>query len=191
MSSTGPGEGTLKVCPILKQATAYLLLRPFMTTGSLQNLNSEFPGSVQGAAQEYNTSTHPDLELNDTMCSLPQVEPGDYVAWHCDTIHSVDKSHNGNGDSSVMYIPVCPMTPSNIQYLLKQREAALAYSPPPDFPGAGGAGEAGFEGLVNWNSLPPDGLRAIGLGSKCWETRADMPNSERQLIENANKRCFL
>lgn len=80
MSSTGPGEGTLKICPLLKHATAYLILRPFMTTGSIDDLNSEFPGSVPGAAQEYNPTTHPDLELETTMCSIPHVEPGDYVA---------------------------------------------------------------------------------------------------------------
>lgn len=80
MSSTGPGEGTLKICPILKHATAYLILRPFMTTGSIYNLDATFPGSVPGAAQEYNPVTHPDLDLAHTMCSVPRVEPGDYVA---------------------------------------------------------------------------------------------------------------
>jgi hypothetical protein len=80
MSSTAPGEGTLKICPLLKHATAYLILRPFMTTGSIENLDADFPGSVPGAAQEYNPGTHPDLDLEDTMCSIPRVEPGDYVA---------------------------------------------------------------------------------------------------------------
>jgi hypothetical protein len=80
MSSTGPGEGTLKICPLLKHATAYLILRPFMTTGSYHDLDAAFPGSVPGAAQEYNTISHPDLDLADTMCSVPHVEPGDYVA---------------------------------------------------------------------------------------------------------------
>jgi hypothetical protein len=80
MSSTGPGEGTLKICPLLKQATAYLMLRPFVTTGSIGDLDAQFPGSALGAAQEYNQTTHPDLDLTDTMCSVPHVEPGDYVA---------------------------------------------------------------------------------------------------------------
>lgn len=80
MSSTGPGEGTMKVCPLLRHATAYMILRPFMTTGSISDLNTEFPGSVQGAAQEYNSQTHPDLDLENTMISVPHVEPGDYVA---------------------------------------------------------------------------------------------------------------
>lgn len=80
MSSTGPGEGTLKICPLLKHATAYLMLRPFMTAESFKNLDTQFPGSVPGACQEYNTDTHPGLDLANTMCSVPHVEPGDYVA---------------------------------------------------------------------------------------------------------------
>ncbi|KAK5445273.1 hypothetical protein LTS15_010054 [Exophiala xenobiotica] len=153
MSDTGPGKGTLKICPLLRQETAYLILRPFMTTGSIDDLTTEFPGSVPGAAQEYNTNTHPDLELDATMCSVPTVEPGDYVAWHCDSIHSVDKEHRGKGDSSVIYIPVCPMTPRNVRYLKRRRTAALAYSPPPDFPGAGSPGEMGFDGLLDWTTV--------------------------------------
>ncbi|QGA17203.1 hypothetical protein EYB26_004873 [Talaromyces marneffei] len=190
MSSTGPGEGTLKICPLLRHATAYLILRPFMTTGSIQALNAEFPGSMPGACQEYNDETHPDLNLADTMCSVPHVEPGDYVAWHCDTIHSVDKEHRGQTDSSVMYIPVCPMTSSNVQYLVKQREAALKYSPPPDFPDAGGVGEQGFTGQLDWNTVSAEGLRAMGMGSKPWATSENMSDGEKAVIESANRTCF-
>ncbi|KAF2651396.1 DUF1479 domain protein [Lophiostoma macrostomum CBS 122681] len=190
MSSTGPGEGTLKICPLLKQATAYLILRPFMTTGSIHDLDTSFPGSVPGAAQEYNTLTHPDLDLAETMCSVPHVEPGDYVAWHCDSIHSVDKEHRGTGDSSVMYIPTCPMTRSNVQYLHRQGEAAQSYSPPPDFPGAGGPGEASFHGKLDWNTLSGNGLQAMGMGSMPWEIKPNMSDGEKRVIENANKRCF-
>ena len=80
MSSTGPGEGTLKICPLLKHATSYLMLRPFFTTGSVWDLDAQFPGAVPGACQEYNEVLHPGLKLEDTMCSVPHVEPGDYVA---------------------------------------------------------------------------------------------------------------
>ncbi|RAO68294.1 uncharacterized protein BHQ10_004306 [Talaromyces amestolkiae] len=190
MSSTGPGEGTMKICPLLRQATAYLMLKPFMTTGSVQAPNAEFPGSVPGACQEYNDETHPDLDLANTMCPVPHVEPGDYVAWHCDSIHSVDKEHHGKGDSSVIYIPVCPMTSSNVQYLVRQREAALKYSPPPDFPDAGGVGEQGFTGQLDWSSVPIDGLQAMGMGSKSWETSENMSDGEKAIIEAANRRCF-
>ncbi|PSN61763.1 DUF1479 domain protein [Corynespora cassiicola Philippines] len=190
MSSTGPGEGTLKICPLLKHATSYLMLRPFFTTGSVWGLDAQFPGAVPGACQEYNEVLHPGLKLEDTMCSVPHVEPGDYVAWHCDSIHSVDKEHHGVSDSSVMYIPACPMTPSNIRYLRRQREAAVAFSPAPDFPGAGGPGEAGFVGQVDWNDISHDGLQAMGMGTKPWELNDKMSEGEIKAIQSANERCF-
>ena len=38
-------------------------------------------------------------------------------------IHAVDKFHAGETDSSVMYIPCCPLTEANAKYLVRQREA--------------------------------------------------------------------
>lgn len=191
MSNTGPGEGSLHVCPMLIQSTAYTILRPFFDAKTLQpNLDATFPGSVPGACQEYNPVTHPHLELDTTMVSVPEVEPGDYVAWHCDSLHSVDKEHKGNGDSSVLYIPATPMCEMNVDYLLKQRNAALAYSPPWDFPGAGGPGEAGFKGALDWSSVNSDGLRAMGMGAKPWEVTGDMTEGEKEVVEAANKACF-
>ena len=191
MSSTGPGEGTLQVCPLLKQATAYLLLRPFFNPDTNElNLDATFPNSALGAGQEYNPQTHPHLMLEDTMINLPRVEPGDFVAWHCDTIHAVDKEHMGHGDSSVLYIPACAVTRNNLEFLNRQRMSALRYSPPPDFPGAGGDGEVGFHGATDWNSLSPDGKRAMGLGSAKWEIVEDMSEGERKIIEEGNKMLF-
>lgn len=191
MSDTGPGEGTLHVCPIMKHSTAYTMLRPFFNpeTGH-PDLEATFPGSVPGMAQEYNPITHPHLDLETSMVSVPHVEPGDYVAWHCDTIHSVDKEHKGKGDSSVMYIPVTPLCQMNADYLKRQREAALAYSPAPDFPGAGGPGESGFSGATDWNAVNKDGLQAMGMGSEAWKIHEGMSEGERRVIEEANKLLF-
>ena len=118
------------------------------------------------------------------MVSVPHVEPGDYVAWHCDTIHSVDKEHRGKMDSSVLYIP------PNIEFVKKQRMAALAYSPPQDFPRAGGLGEAGFKGAVDWSQVLEKGLRALGLGSSGWGKRPNMSGGEISVIEIANRVLF-
>jgi Protein of unknown function (DUF1479) len=190
ISSTGPGEGTLHVNPILRQATAYALLKPFFDSQNCLNLDNTFPGSVPGACQEYNPTWHPDLELDSTMVSVPRVEPGDYVAWHCDTMHAVDKEHKGTSASSVLYIPACAVTPGNIEFMKKQRKAALAYSPPPDFPGAGGPGELGFRGAVDWNAIPADGLRAMGLGSKKWEITPEMSEGEKSVLQMGNEALF-
>jgi hypothetical protein len=191
MSSTGPGEGTLQVCPLLRHATAYLLLRPFfdLETNEL-NLDTSFPGSALGGGQEYNPVTHPHLKLEDIMVSLPKVEPGDFVAWHCDTIHAVDKEHRGTGDSSVLYIPACAITPHNLEFLNTQRTSALKYSPPPDFPGAGGDGEIGFDGAVDWNAVTEEGKKAMGLGSQKWEARQGMSEGERKVLDFGNNLLF-
>ncbi|KAL3452117.1 hypothetical protein BJX65DRAFT_293304 [Aspergillus insuetus] len=191
MSQTAPGEGSLHVCPMLVHSTAYTILRPFFDAETLQPaLDATFPGSVPGACQEYNPVTHPHLELETTMVSVPEVAPGDYVAWHCDSLHSVDKEHRGKGDSSVLYIPATPMCDMNVDYLLKQRRAALDYSPPWDFPGAGGPGEIGFKGALDWNSINKEGQRAMGMGEQPWKITDDMTEGERKVVEAANNACF-
>ena len=50
----------------------------------------------------------------------------------------MDKTHQGKSDSSVLYIPVCPTTELNAEYLLRQRAAFLEGTPGPDFPGGKG-----------------------------------------------------
>lgn len=89
-----------------------------------------------------------------------------------------------------MYIPTVPMTASNICYLAKQRESALAYSPPPDFPGAGGVGESDFNGQTDWNSISSEGLLAMGMGSKPWTIEDTMMEGEKSAIRYANARLF-
>lgn len=195
MSRTGPGEGTLKVCPLLQHASAYQMLRPLfnLETNQLDLDSAEFPGSVQAAAQEYDPVSHPHLELQDTMLSIPKVEPGDYVAWHCDTIHAVDAEHKGKNDSSVMYIPACAMTRSNVNFLTKQRESASLWSPPPDFPGAGGEGEKHYQGKVDWSSnfIEPEAKRAMGFaGNGAFEIQPHMSEGEQSIVRDANRVLF-
>jgi hypothetical protein len=82
------------------------------------------------------------------------------------------------------------MCDMNVDYLLKQRRAALDYSPPWDFPGAGGPGEIGFEGALDWNSINKEGQRAMGMGEQPWKITDDMTEGERRVVEAANKACF-
>lgn len=160
MSTTSPEEGTLKVNPLLKHATAYFLLRPFFSArntdetrpGFLDEDNwileeqqsSTLHGSMPSLCQEFNAALHPHLDLEKSMVHIPKVYPGDYVAWHCDTIHAVDKKHSGTTDSSVLYIPSCPTTEKNLEYIARQCKAFEAGTPGPDFPG--GIGESNHVG---------------------------------------------
>lgn len=92
------------------------MLRPFFRPGpaggewELDLESSSFPGSVPGKGQELNEETHPHLRLGETMTSIPEIQPGDQVYWHCDTVHSVEKLHDGQKDSSVFYIPAVPLS---------------------------------------------------------------------------------
>ena len=181
MSDTGPGEGTLLVNPLFKLATVYFLLRPFFSPknpdvsneGYLEEANwtldpvqsSKLEGVMLGCTQELSTILHPHLDLARTMTHVPAVQPGDYVAWHCDAIHAVDKVHAGTSDSSVLYIPACPLTEVNVSYMTRQREAFLEGRPGPDFPGGKGEGE--FVGRMRIEDVEEaggvEGLRAAGL----------------------------
>ncbi|KAJ7022104.1 hypothetical protein C8F04DRAFT_971886 [Mycena alexandri] len=145
MSSTGPGEGTLRVLPMLSLATAYWILRPFFRARDPKSASlkwedwneldldgTAFAGCGLGTGLELNDITHPHLRLNQTMVSMPQVEPGDQVyCAHCDMIHAVEAYHGGQGDSSVLYIPAVPLTLDNVRYLRDQRSNFLAGLPAP------------------------------------------------------------
>ncbi|KAJ4155492.1 hypothetical protein LMH87_000732 [Akanthomyces muscarius] len=204
MSATGPSEGTLLVNPLMHRATAYVLLRPFFEAvnkkkgdeGYLDESNWEFVGAegmtsdLQGASpghgQELTDELHPHLELDRTMVHVPEIRPGDFVAWHCDTIHAVDKLHQGTSDSSVMYIPICPVTAINAQYVVRQREAWRNGTPGPDFPG--GEGEARHAGrpteakLRQWAGR--EALQSMGL-EKLVPGSAPTPG-QREVVGQAN-----
>ncbi|RDB20698.1 Uncharacterized protein YbiU [Hypsizygus marmoreus] len=170
MSSTGPNEGTLRVLPLLTLSSAYIMLRPFFRPRSAHStsLNFEdwevdidgtsFPGSGMGKTQELNETTHPHLRL-DKMVSMPRVEPGDQVYWHCDVVHAVETQHRGLSDSSVLYIPAVPLTLNNASYLRDQRLNFVAGLPAPDFPG--GEGESKFVGHASVDDLATQDARRM------------------------------
>ncbi|MFP4906193.1 YbiU family protein, partial [Paraburkholderia sp. BR14261] len=72
--------------------------------------------------------------LIDALISIPQMQPGDTVFWHCDVIHSVEDEHRGTGYSNVMYIPATPGCAKNAAYLQRQLPSFLEGRSPPDFP---------------------------------------------------------
>ncbi|TFK74767.1 DUF1479-domain-containing protein [Pluteus cervinus] len=174
MSSTGPNEGTLRVLPFLKLSTAYIMLRPFFRPKSSTSTSLEaddwvldleatsFPGSQIRKTQELNDKTHPHLRLDKTMVSIPRVEPGDQVFWHCDVVHAVEAQHKGLSDSSVLYIPAVPLTLHNAVYLRDQRINFLSGLPAPDFPG--GEGESKFVGRATAEDVStPEGRALLGF----------------------------
>ncbi|KAJ8130495.1 hypothetical protein O1611_g3136 [Lasiodiplodia mahajangana] len=206
MSYTKGFEGTLLVNPLLQLSTAYYLLRPFFRpvkqskdlsteeylaaenwvfAGS--EMTSELQGATPGHGQELNAELHPHLELNTSMVHMPQVKPGDFVVWHCDTIHAVDKVHKGQSDSSVLYIPICPVTEQNAQYMVRQRKAFLDGTPGPDFPGGQGESQHINRPTVSYLQAHADseGLRAFGF-EKLVAAESDGPGA-RGAMKKANE----
>ncbi|KAH7917897.1 DUF1479-domain-containing protein [Leucogyrophana mollusca] len=201
MSTTGVGEGALRVLPMLSLATAYTILRPFfrprVSLSGLrgpQSLAAEdweldldtpsFPGSVPGKTQEHNEHTHPHLRLDKTMVSVPTIQPGDQVYWHCEVVHAVEEEHGGKEDSSVLYIPAVPLSLKNAAYLRDQRTNFMHGYPAPDFPG--GEGESKFTGRATVQDISSrEGRQALGF-----EPLTASTSSSIELIDEANKILF-
>ncbi|RWA04656.1 hypothetical protein EKO27_g10449 [Xylaria grammica] len=195
MSKAKGFEGTLLVNPLLQLSTAYYLLRPFFrAVKGPKGVSTEeylaadnwrfYEGATPGHGQELDADLHPHLELDTSMVHMPEVNPGDFVAWHCDTIHSVDKVHKGKSDSSVLYIPICPVTKQNAQYLVRQRQAFLDGTPGPDFPGGEGESRHVNRPTVSYlqEHADSEGLRAFGF-EKLLTAESDGPGASGVLKE--------
>ncbi|KAF7330194.1 DUF1479-domain-containing protein [Mycena venus] len=180
ISKTGPGQGTLKVFPDVLLSNAYIILRPFfrplVPLDSKEILDAKnwafdistpdfpgiFPRDSGFGGPHPTTELHPHLCLDATMTSVPAVNPGDTVFWHCDVVHSVEVEHTGSEDSAVMYIPAVPLTPANGRYVERQKEDFLKGVPPPDFPVA--VTGVGLVGLGSDKDIEePLGRKAMGL----------------------------
>lgn len=193
LSEVSAREGTILLAPLIKEVTAYWILRPFFDERDNLNLKAEFPGSFPGKSQEFAHCSHPDLQLETLMTSVPKVDPGDMVYWHCDCIHAVDPVHEGKSDSSVFYIPALPLCDLNLKYSWLQRESFLKGLVPPDFPGFPIAeGEKNHVGRAEPVDIEKEGGEAAlqDFSLRPFKLNAQNPG-EREIIEDANKLLFI
>lgn len=99
----------------------------------------------------------------------------------------MDFEHKGKGDSSVLYIPVCPITETNANYVSKMRDAWSRGTPGPDFPGGKGESEHVdrptedyFRSIAN-----TDGLASVGL--EPIPEPVDGSKGEKEVVRRANR----
>lgn len=140
LSDNRSGEGTLRILPSLKLAISYIMLRPFFwkdpESGDLDDYEIDlttpkFPGTTPGTGQLYMLEFYHHLAQG--VISIPDVKKGSFVFWHADIPHEVDREHNGDGHSLVLYYGATPLSITNIETLLDTRKAFLNNISPEDY----------------------------------------------------------
>ncbi len=91
----------------IPEAMAYILLRPLLDDVPDEELCGVAPGRVLPVSEKW----HP--LLIEALTSIPALEAGDSVWWHCDVIHAVAPVTNQQGWGNVMYIPAAPLCEKN------------------------------------------------------------------------------
>jgi hypothetical protein len=156
LSDMIPHQGLLHVVPI-PEAMAYVLLRPLLDDVPDDELCGVAPGKVLPVSEKW----HPLLIR--ALTSIPALEAGDSVWWHCDVIHSVAPVEDQQGWGNVMYIPAAPLCEKNLAYAQKVKTALERGTSPGDFP------REDYE--VEWKDrftladLNIHGKRALGMAS--------------------------
>lgn len=171
LTSVKSGEGTIRFLPNIKLVTAYLILRPFFwrDDGEIDIETPKFPGAIVGSGQFFlSEKLHPHLKPLESVISIPYANESDYIFWHCDVAHEVDKVHNGKNISSVFYNALCPLAPYNVDNMIATRRAFYRAECPRDFikdRTQSGPSEGDFPGEHGdeRNILTDVGLRALGL----------------------------
>lgn len=154
LSDMIPDQGLLHVVPI-PEAMAWILLRPLLDDVPEDELCGVAPGRVLPISEKW----HP--LLIEALTTIPALEAGDSVWWHCDVIHSVAPVDNQQGWGNVMYIPAAPMCEKNLAYAKKVKAALETGASPGDFPREDY--ETHWQARFTVNDLNIHGKRALGM----------------------------
>ena len=154
LSDMIPDQGLLHVVPI-PEAMAYVLLRPLLDDVPEDELCGVAPGRVLPISERW----HP--LLTRALTSIPALDAGDSVWWHCDVIHSVAPVTDQRGWGNVMYIPAAPMCDKNLACAHRVKAALEQGASPGDFPRENY--EADWAGRFTLNDLNERGRRALGM----------------------------
>ncbi|KAK7678194.1 hypothetical protein QCA50_018760 [Cerrena zonata] len=201
LSDNKTGEGTLKVIPNLKLVMAYIILRPLFwddpKSGDIDDYHIDvttpkFPGAEPSYGQLYlNDDFYPHIKQAKTCVGIPDVNRGDFVFWHCDVCHEVDKEYpitDENAHSSVFYYGQTPLSIANICTLLETRRSFLNNKSPLDYASQQSAEEkerdfqgANIHDLKNESALKSMGLLEFDVNEP------GITNGQRKIREIANK----
>ncbi|NMP25925.1 DUF1479 domain-containing protein [Rahnella sp. SAP-1] len=157
LSDMAIGQGLLHVVPV-PEAMAYVLLRPLLDDVPEDELCGVAPGRVLPISEKW----HPHLIKG--LSSIPQLQAGDSVWWHCDVIHSVAAVENQQGWGNVMYIPAAPLCAKNAAYARKVLDALKKGGSPADFPRENY--EENWKGRFLDRDLNENGRLGVGLESR-------------------------
>lgn len=154
LTRQGPGDGTLQLIPIA-ESMVYILLRAIQDDVPEDDLCGALPGRALSVNEQYHSV------LIKALSSIPVMEPGDTIFWHCDVVHAVENEHRGTGYSNVMYIASAPGCPKNSAYLERQAVSFLSGKTPPDFPADNF--EVDFVGRATLEDLNERGRAGLGI----------------------------
>ena len=154
LSDMAIGQGLLHVVPV-PVAMAYVLLRPLLKDVPEDELCGVGPGKVLPISAQW----HPDLV--EGLCSIPALQAGDSVWWHCDIIHSVAPVEDQQGWGNVMYIPAAPLCEKNLAYARSVADALDKGASPADFPRENY--EQDWQSRFTTADLNAIGKRSLGL----------------------------
>jgi len=157
LTESGPGDGTIRVLPRLKEPLSHILMRSLLDDIDEDQILGHQPGKLQKLDYDYQH------KLWDSLVSLPKVHPGDTVWWHADLVHAVESKHEGKQTNSVLYIPVGPECPINRLYVERAKWCFKFGDSPPDFhTNAKANSERDFVGRATFKDLNEDAKRMMG-----------------------------
>ncbi|KAG0173005.1 hypothetical protein DFQ28_006341 [Apophysomyces sp. BC1034] len=177
ISKIQQGGGTLRVSPLIKEPTAYFMLKPLLEE-HLQK--SDFMGAWPGRCQDITSEDH--APIVDSMVSMPAVDCGDAVFWHCDQVHAVEPKNEMATDSSVLYIPATPLCKRNSEYLKKQKASFTKGLTPNDFP----QNHCEQDFLDKASPATLNQREKLGMGFSPYSIEEGLTEGQRQALEEYN-----
>ncbi len=155
LSDMANDQGVLWSIPI-PEAIAYLLLRPLLCDVADDEMCGVTVNRVFALDERWHSL------LLRAKSSIPDVQAGDSVWWHCDLVHGVAGVTDQVGWGNVMYIPAAPWCERNEIYAANLVSAFETGSSPSDFPEE--HYERGWSNRFSIDQLNEHGRRGLGLG---------------------------